>query len=161
MMRVMVEIDLPDWRRRKLERIAVDHAIEVALAYDRLPGDAPVDRLVVNMLRHEFTSYDADPTQEAHRVVCDAIAARFPWLTTECERQVRMRAHREAEETRWAADSQAQTAAELAWKRTRAEESSQAIGRFTVGMRVTAKVKGHIRDATVVKVGRPRLNPGG
>jgi hypothetical protein len=62
-----LEIDLPRWPRRKPERVAVEHSIDVALSRDQMPGDAPVDRLVVNMLRHEFTNYDADPTREAHR----------------------------------------------------------------------------------------------
>ena len=69
-MQTMVEIEFPHWPPRRLGRVAVEHAGEVALAYGRVPGDAPVDRLVVNMLRHEFTSYDADPTRENHRAVC-------------------------------------------------------------------------------------------
>lgn len=59
----VVEITFAGWPRRKLERVAVAHAVDVALAYDRPPGDAPVERLVVNMARHGFTSYDADPTR--------------------------------------------------------------------------------------------------
>lgn len=153
----MVEIKFPDWRRRTLERVAVDHAIEVSLACDRLPGDVPVDQLVVNMLRHEFTSYDAGPAQEAHRAVCDVIAARFPWLKQECARQVQVRERREAEEHSAAEWAEVQLAAGKAERQARVEEPAKAIGQFSEGMRVTAKVKGHVRDATVLKVGRTRL----
>jgi hypothetical protein len=156
----MVEIALPDWPGRKLERVGIADAMEVALAYDRLPGDGPVDRLVVNMLRHEFTAYDTDPTQQAHRPVCDAIAARFVWLRSECDRQVRTQSRREAEERCAAVELQAILAAEKAERHARAQEFRQAMGQFRQGMRVTAKVKGHPRDATVVKVGRSRLTIG-
>ncbi len=134
--------------------------MDVALACDRLPGDAPVDRLVVNMLRHEFTSYDADPTQDAHQMVCDAIAARFGWLKPECDRQVRARARGEADDRaydEWAKDA---LVAEKAERQARVAESKKVIGQFREGMPVMAKVKGHSRNATVVKVGRTRLTIG-
>jgi hypothetical protein len=99
-----IEMAFPDWPRRKLKRAAENHAADAALSRGHTPGDAPVERLVVNMLRHEFTSYDRSQSQEAHRAVCEAIAARFG-----------------------------------------------------VGMRVTATVRGHRREATVVKIGRSRV----
>lgn len=152
-----IEIAFPHWPRRKLERVAQGHAVDVALSRAAVAGDAPVERLVVNMLRHEFTSYDDGPTQEAHRVVGEAIAARFGWLRAECERQIRARAQLEAEQARWIAAAREHEAAEAAWRRERAAESRDVISQFDVVMRVTATVKGHRRDATVIKVGRSRV----
>lgn len=156
----MTETEFPDWPRRRLERVAVEHAAKVALTYDRVPGDAPAGRLVVNMLRHEFTSYDADPTPENHRAVCEAIAARFPWLQNECERQVQARERQEAEERAAMEWAEATLATEQAGRKACIEESKRAISRFREGMTVTAKVKGHVREATVLKVGRTRLTIG-
>jgi hypothetical protein len=156
----MVEIEFPDWPRRRLERVAVEHAVEVALAYDRVPGDAPADRLVVNLLRHEFTSCDAAPARENHRAACEAIATRFLWLRDECERQVQARERQEAGQRAAMDWAEATLAAGQAERKARSEEPGQAIRRFHEGMTVTAKVKGHVREATVVKVGRTRLTIG-
>jgi hypothetical protein len=152
-----IEMAFPDWPRRKLKRVAEDHAADAALSRGHTPGDAPVERLVVNMLRHEFTSYDSSQSQEAHRVVCEAIAARFGWLRPECERQIQARARHEADDAGWIAAAREHEAARAAWRHDRVAESRDAIGQFTVGMRVTATVRGHRRDATVVKIGRSRV----
>jgi hypothetical protein len=152
-----IEMAFPGWPREKLERVVESHAVDVALLRGCVPGDAPMERLVVNMLRHEFTSYDDGPTQEAHRVVCEAIAARFGWLREECERQIQARARQEAEEAGWAAAAREYEVAQAAWRRKRAAESRDGVSQFAVGMRVSASVKGHRRDATVVKVGRSRV----
>lgn len=156
----MVEIEFPDWSRRKLERTAVEHGIDVALAYGREHGDAPTDRLVVNMLRHEFTGYDTDPSQENHRAVCESIAARYRWLKPECDRQIRARAQSEAFEREAAEEAEQMWASERTERRARVEQSKQVIGQFREGMQVTASVKGHRRNATVLKVGRTRLTIG-
>jgi hypothetical protein len=152
-----LKVAFPDWPRWKLERVAVDHCVEVALTRDRLPGDAPVERLVVNMLRHEFTSYDAAPTQDRHRVVCEAIAERFGWLRAECDRQIRGRARQEATEAQAFAAVQAQQERATALHLERIAQSKDAVRQFSVGMPVTAVVRGHRRDATVIKVGRSRI----
>ena len=73
MMSTMGELTVcfPSWSREVLERRAIAHADDVALERGHVPGDVPVDRLVVNMLRHEFTSYDAAQTVLMHRVACE------------------------------------------------------------------------------------------
>lgn len=64
-------------------------------------------------------------------MVCDAIAGWFWWLTPDCERQVQLRARREAEEQRFANK----------WATALAVE----------------KAERQARDVTVVKVGFTRL----
>lgn len=150
-------VKFPDWDRRRLERAAVDHTIDLAMARGQVTADFPVGQLVVNMLRHEFTSYDERPTQAAHRAACEAIAGRYPWLAEECHRQVAVRAERERQEREWLAVAEEQQAAWVAWRRERVMESQAVCARLGVGMPVTVKVKGHQRDATVVKVGRSRV----
>lgn len=153
-----LEIDFPGWTRAKLERVAAEHAIEVALSRDGMPSQAQDDRLVVNMLRHEFTNYDNDPNQEAHRRVCAAIAEQYGWLHAECQRQIHARARQEESERSAFEYLQAQADAESRWRRERSAQSREAIPTFTVGMAVAATVKGHRRDATVTKVGRSRIS---
>jgi hypothetical protein len=144
----------PDWPRERLEKTAIRHACDVALHYARAEvSDAPVDQLVVNMLRHEFTSYDESQTLESHGLACEAIAARYPWLADECRRQAEARARREREEASLAAGY----ADFMAEQKARVSESLKAIGQFSAGMRVVATVKGHQRDAVVVKTGRSRV----
>jgi hypothetical protein len=152
-----LEVAFPSWSRWELERIAVDHAVEGALTCDWLTGDAPVERLVVNMLRHEFTSYDAAPTRHRHRVVREAIAERFGWLRAECDRQIQTRARQEAARARAFEAMRAERERAAAWRRKRVAQSTDAVDRFSVGMPVTAVVKGDRRDATVIKVGRSRV----
>lgn len=55
------------------------------------PPDRADDRLVVNMLRHEYTSYDGDQSEERYYAANEAIAAQYPWLVDECERQSAIR----------------------------------------------------------------------
>jgi hypothetical protein len=150
-------VAFPDSSRRDLERAAMDHSVEVALMRDRSPGEAPVERLVVNMLRHEFTSYDAAPTQDRHRVVCEAIGERFGWLRAECDRQIQTRARQQAADAQAFEAMQAELARATAWRRERIAQSQDAVSLFSVGMPVTAMVRGHRRDATVTKVGRSRI----
>src|SRR5690554_4825541 len=94
----MIKTWFPDAGPEQLIRMAERHvhALECARGDFGL-SDAPVERLVVNYLRHQHTDYDTDQTQERHRAACEAIAARYPWLAAECERQIRLRAAREAE----------------------------------------------------------------
>ena len=157
---VLRRVSLPGWDRRRLERTAVEHTIELAMARGQGIGDAPAEQLVVNMLRHEYTSYDDSPTQAAHRAACEAIAARFGWLAGECQRQIAVRELRERQGREWAAAAERHRAEQQAWRRERVTESREACRQLSVGMAVTAKVKGHVRRATVVKVGRSRVTIG-
>jgi hypothetical protein len=82
----MIRTELPDLSRPRLIRAARDHPLDLAIQYE---GEAPCcddHRLVVNMLRHEYTDYDADQSAPGHRAACEAIAARYPWLADECAR---------------------------------------------------------------------------
>lgn len=135
--------------------------MNVALHHGREPGDGgPVDRLVVNMLRHKYTNYDANPSQENHRIACEAVATRYHWLKPECERQIQARMESVAFEREAASWAEETLASERADRRARVDESRQVIGQFSEGMMVIATVKGHQRVATVLKVGRTRLTVG-
>lgn len=150
-------VQFPNWSREKLEREAIDHAEALALEHDShyIPDD--VDRRVVNMLRHLNTNYDATQTTEAHRAACEAIAERFPWLRTECERQM----ERRSEAEQWQDDMARAMEAEAEEARRRAQErvaeSKAAIGDLVVGMSVVATVRGHQREAVITKIGRSKV----
>jgi len=153
-----VKIDLPDWSRQKVEKRAFAHAWELALEYGHDPSEACIERLVVNMLRHEFTDYDADQGQEAKRRSCVAIAERFPWLAAECGRQIDQRRCEEAEAARWRemAELMEQERAQRVAQRSRA--SREAIVRMPVGTKVLARVAGRERAGTIVWQGRARVD---
>jgi hypothetical protein len=153
-----LKTNFPNWYREKLERVAIDHDLERSLWTGFVPGDSPMDRLVVNMLRHEFTNYDENQTQEMHREACEAIAARFGWLGYECAKQIARRAEEEELARDVNASQEAWLAEAAQWRRERVQESHQAIKALRVGMRVTAKVQGHEREATVTQVGRSRVS---
>lgn len=147
----------PAWSREVLGRHAISHADDVALERGHVPGDGPVDRLVVNMLRHEFTSYDSAQTVSMHRAACEAIADRYGWLRPECERQIRARERAECDERSAFLAAEAQEVAARKWRHDRVSESRAAIAALTVGMAVNATVKGRSRTATIAKVGRSRI----
>jgi len=157
-MGVMAELRVssPSWPRETLERRAIAHVDDVALTRGYVPGDGPTDRLVVNMLRHEFTSYDATQTAAA-RTACEAIAARFDWLRVECERQIQQCAWAERDECSALVAAETQEAAASKWRQDRVAESCAAIAALAVGLAVQATVKGHSRKATITQVGRSRV----
>jgi len=153
-----VRIGLPDWSRQKLEETALAHAWELALEFGHDPSEACIERLVVNMLRHEFTDYDADQGQEAKRRICGAIAERFPWLAAECGRQIDQRRREDAEAARWRelAECMQEERAQHAAARSRA--SREAIAGMPVGTKVMARVAGRERAGTIVWHGRARVD---
>jgi hypothetical protein len=72
-----VRTRFPLWPRSRLETMARDRAEMLDLVHDRgFREYVDTDRLVVNMLRHEFSDYDDDQSQAAHRVVCEAVESR-------------------------------------------------------------------------------------
>ncbi|ORA75249.1 hypothetical protein BST28_22135 [Mycolicibacter kumamotonensis] len=152
-----LRVSFPSWSRETLERHAISHAEDVAIERGHIPGDGPVDRLVVNMLRHEFTTYDETQTVAVHKAACEAIAARYGWLGPECERQVRQREQAERDAQLAVLAGLDEEAAARQWQHDRVAESRATIGALTVGMVVNATVKGHFREATVTKVGRSRV----
>ena len=148
----------PRWSRARLERVAREHAAAVAMAYgDFADVTAPSERLVVNMLRHEFTDYDDDQSARRHQQACDAIADRYPWLRDECLRQVQARKEREHEAALWEVAARAEVERTRQWRRQRVTESHTSIGAISVGDEVSVRVRGHDRIARVTKVGRSRV----
>lgn len=154
----MIKTWFPDVSPEQLVRMAKRHVY--ALECDRGDfglSDAPVERLVVNYLRHQCTDYDTDQTQERHRAANEAIAARYPWLAAECERQIRLRAERDAElaslveffeidEERRRAERQAIVAA-----------SRDAAKKLRVGQVVSYRSRGRVYAATITRIGRTRV----
>ena len=116
-----------------------------------------VDRLVVNMLRYEFTGYDETRSRQAHAIVCEAIAAKYRLLAVECERQTRRRCDSERLEAVAFQAYEEQDEAQRVWRCERVAESREAIRRLVVGTRVVARVKGREGVARIVKVGRSRV----
>ena len=154
----MIQTRFPDWSRVKLETIARQHADEVALAYGRVGAETDdVDRLVVNMLRHEFTNYDDDQIEHAHRLACEAIKARCPWLGDECHRQITRRAAAEQEDAAFAEMAEHWERAEKARLEERSRDSSLVIGALKVGDEVIAHIVGRERRGTITWVGRLRV----
>jgi hypothetical protein len=120
-------------------------------------GNVPVDRLVVNMLRHEHTAYDDNQNQDAHRAACEAIARKYPWLREECERQINRRAQNENFEEMVREQYEDEQAEAARYRQERVEQSKAVIGALSPGMTVTAHVRGYVREAVIVSVGRSRV----
>ena len=86
-----------DATAEELEDRAWRHAVAWDLKWGR-PGasaSVPMDRLVVNLLRHIYTDYDDDQSFDRFSQACDAIARRYPWLAEECAHQIGQRATEE------------------------------------------------------------------
>lgn len=145
----------PDDRAR-LERLAREYAERGNGPDGRASSYAPTERLVVDYLRHLCTHGDADQGPGPHRQVCEAIAARYPWLAAECRRQVVARAAEDARvrfrqrfEVRERGD-RSQEHRELVAR------SREAIGRLRVGQRVGFRYRGCWYTGVVVGLGRTR-----
>jgi hypothetical protein len=142
-----------------LERVAREHATAVELAFDRTPSDIDdVDRFVVNMLRHEYTNYDDDQSQEAHRFACEAIKVRCPWLSDECDRQIERRIQAEREEASLLEMAEEWSRAEQERRCERSRASMAQIGALHTGDVVLARVGGRERECTISWVGRSRVD---
>jgi hypothetical protein len=150
---VTIETFFPNWQGSKLEKIAVQRAIEVNSYYDRDPDCSKTDRLVVNMLRHEFTDYDCDQSTSRFIAACDAISTHYPWLNDECRRQIAKRRKSEAERTAHLQMMQE----EQEVNRQRSNESSQFIDRFYIGQTVQGRIRGHNRIGEVTWIGTRRV----
>jgi hypothetical protein len=137
---------------------ALRHAIELDLAYDRpLRDHHDLDRLVVNMLRHEYSNYDNDQSQNAHRVVCEAIGNQFAWLYQECRRQIERRADNENIEAEFRTARRQWESVEKARRALRSRTSSEVIGAFNIGDHVIAAIAGREREGTITWIGRRRV----
>ncbi|RKS08179.1 hypothetical protein DFP74_3873 [Nocardiopsis sp. Huas11] len=147
-----------DPNRSRLERSAREHARALALERGTFDdGPVPVDRLVVNYLRHACTDYDRDQSAVRHRAACEAIARTFPWLAQECDRQIARRAQ----------DDAAAQAAREAWvqeqeaererRRAVVVDSREAITALRVGQKVSFPYKRQRYTGVVTKLGRSRV----
>lgn len=144
----------------QLARAAELHAIQIAgdRGHIETRDDVPTDRLIVNYLRHECTDYDDDQTAERHKAACEAIADRFPYLAEECKRQITRRGDTDRRLADEAACYEAQQREWKAARRTRVEESKQAIKAMQVGQQVTYRRNEKcVYTATIVKVGRSKV----
>jgi len=152
-----IDTRLPSWSRERLEMTAAAHA-SVIVAERGWDGPAPaVETLTVNMLRHEFTSYDEDQSDRSHAAACRAIAAKYPWLAGECDRQSHRRAAREREERAFMQMWRDQRDETREWRAVRVARSREAVTDLTVGQVVKARIRGHDRKAKIVKVARSRV----
>lgn len=153
----MIRAEFPALSRRQLVRAARDHALDLAVQYEREAPSCDDHRLVVNLLRHEYTDYDADQSAPRHRAACQAIAARYPWLAAECARQITARETAEQEAARMEREWRAEQEQRQAEKRELVAASRAAITALVVGQHVTATVRGHVRHGVLTKVARSRV----
>lgn len=145
----------PDDRAR-LERLAREYAERGGGPHGRASSHAPTERLVVDYLRHLCTNGDTDQGPGPHRQVCEAIAARYPWLAAECRRQVVARAAEDARarfRQRFEVREQGDRRQE---RRELVARSREAIIRLRVGQRVGFRYRGCWYAGVVVGLGRSR-----
>jgi len=147
----------PDWDRPKLEKIAVRHAIEVNSCYDRDPDYSKTERLVVNMLRHEFTDYDNEQSASRFIAACTAIAAHYPWLSDECHHQIAKRRKTESERTAHLQMAQEMRDQEHQENRQRSDASATAISSLYIGQTVRGRVRGIERVGEITWIGTRRV----
>jgi len=147
----------PDWGRECLEKVALEHAIEVSVASGREFDSSLTGRLVANMARHEFTDYDEDQSTERFAEACAAIADRYPWLSGECNAQVARRRLADAQATLAAEMEQRWRQDEAERRRERSAEAAEAIGGLVLGQRARARVKGQERTGVLTWIGRRRV----
>ena len=147
----------PSWSRSHLEKVALKHAFDVSFDTGRDFDPTLSDRLVVNMLRHEFSDYDDNQSATNFSAACAEIAIRFLWLAPECERQMARRRENDA-----AADDahemfERATLEQQIRRRAISAASSEVIRSLRIGDRVTALVRGRQRSGTIVWVGRKQI----
>lgn len=150
----MIATWFPNWTVNKLTKTAIAHAVDLAIERGHDPSCAPDARLVVNMLRHEYTDYDINQSAQRHAEACDAIAGMYPWLADECASQKARRMAEDAENTLRVAEQNARDAEWKEAKRRLIEASKVAAKTLTVGQQVSLTVKGHARTGTIASVAR-------
>jgi hypothetical protein len=99
-----VVVDVPKHTREEVQRLALEHW-NALRRHDWEPGEgqAWVDKITVNYLRHELSCYEEelkvvsrkvdarDAFMEISRLVFSAISTAYPWLAEECNRQMAKR----------------------------------------------------------------------
>ena len=135
-----------------------DHARALDTLRGRPGQGLPVERLVVDYLRNEYTDYSCDRGSLRHRQACEAIAGRFPHLAHECRLQIRRR-HRAEQEAalvrrRW--DPARYSRREH--QRALTAASRRAICYLSVGQAVTFRLARNHYAGTITKVGRSRVS---
>lgn len=145
----------PDDRAR-LERLARVYAERTDGPHSRASSRAPTERLVVDYLHHLCTAGGTEQGADAHRQVCEAIAARYPWLAAECRRQVVARAAEDARD-RFRQRSEVRERGDRRQEhRELVARSREAIARLRVGQRVGFRYRGCWHAGVVVGLGRTR-----
>ncbi|HUZ42331.1 MAG TPA: hypothetical protein VMU68_13190 [Acidimicrobiales bacterium] len=148
----------PRWSQTRLEIVARKRAQAIYLARDRFPSDShDIDRLVVNMLRHEFSNYDDDQGEEAHRLICRAVTAQYKWLSDECDKQIERRARSERQGREYMIMALEHAAAERERRVERSRLSGEVIDTMRVGDVGFARVAGFEHRVTITWVGRRRI----
>ena len=123
------------------------------------PGQGlPLQRLVVDHLRNEYTDYSRDRSALRHRQACEAVAARFPHLAHECRLQVRRR-HRAEQEAEWLRRRWGPSRhSHREHHRALTQASRRAICHLSVGQAVTFRSARNHYAGTITKVGRSRVS---
>ena len=125
---------------------------EVLREMSRERGDNGTDRDVVNMLRHEFSTYDSDPrtTEGDYVSVMNAIATDFPWLAEQVARDI---TGHERRLPHWV------MAKRYAHERGQARQKAgrEAARGLTVGDRVIVAWRGRDEEAVLTEVRRSRV----
>ncbi|GHD20703.1 hypothetical protein [Nocardiopsis kunsanensis] len=142
--------------RARLERLAREHAERSAGPDGRAPSCAPIERLVVDYLRHLCSDGGTDQGPEPHRQVCEAIAARYPWLAAECRRQVVVRAAEEARDRFHQRSESWERGDRRREHRELVARSREVIGRLRVGQRVGFRYRRFWYTGVIVGLGRTR-----
>lgn len=139
--------DLLDLSADKLIAMANDPARGVDLS----PND---HRNVINLLRHDYTSYDtcvrAARTDRIFNEILDEIAQDFPWLATQCEEDKR------THPSRLPVHAQARRSAHLD-SVERQRLARQRVKLLAVSSKLSVVHRGKVRDGIVVRAGRTRV----
>lgn len=143
-----------DWSH--LVKLAPDALVSIANERAEALGLTPSTnehRNVVNMLRHDFSGYDekvrSARTDHLYASILDAIAADFPWLAEQCERDKSTHASRLPQ---WAQHRRG-THVDAAAKQRSARDKIKGLA---VGDLVMVRWHGP-REATIVEVRRTRV----
>jgi hypothetical protein len=77
----------PNWTEERLFEKTLAHVERWDGALTEYPREHTLRRWAVNFLRHQFTTYDSDQTEERRAAANDSIGQASPYLIDECARQ--------------------------------------------------------------------------
>ncbi|MGW4817026.1 hypothetical protein ACWEPB_36025 [Kitasatospora cineracea] len=159
--RTTVHTWFPDRDRAHLVAAAERHALDLSLAYGYAAVGEGEKRLVVNFLRHQYTDYDyGEQTSARHRATCEAVAARYPWLTEECRARIARRRHNDESDALAASAWEHERGIEQEARQAVAAASREAVRQLAIGDVAEfedGRVRGGRRAATVTNIGRSKV----